>query len=66
MHRHHNTHEISNAGLHTCGKLRQVLLLLGFIPKKQNALETNRLVGSQSNTNSQVMTTNNLNQPRIL
>lgn len=70
MHLHHNTDATSNAAFFvfffTCGKLRQVLLLLGFIPKKQNALETDRLVGSQSDANTHVMTTNDLNQTGIL
>lgn len=55
-----------NAGFPTCGKLRQVLLLLGIIPKKQNALKADGLVGTQSDTNTQVMTGNDLNQPGIL
>lgn len=50
----------------TWGKLGQVLLLLGSIPKKQNTLKADRLVGTQSNTNAQVMNANDLNQSSIL
>lgn len=50
----------------TCGKLWQVLLLLGCVPKKQNTLEADGLVGTQSDTNAQVMTANDLDQPGIL
>lgn len=57
---------MSNAGLLTCGKLRQVLLLLGWIPKKQNALEANGLVGTQGDAHTEVMTANDLNEPGIL
>lgn len=50
----------------TCGKFRQVLLLLGRIPKKQNALEADGLVGTQSDADTQVVTADDLNQPGIL
>lgn len=50
----------------TCGKLRQVLLLLSWISKQQNALKADGLVGTQSDANTQVMTANDLNQPGIL
>lgn len=56
----------SNTGQFTCGEFGQVLLLLGFIPKKQNALEANGLVSTQSDTDAQVITANDLNQPGIL
>lgn len=54
------------SSLFTCGELRQVLLLLGWIPKEQDALEADGLVGTQSDSNTEVVTANNLNQPGIL
>lgn len=50
----------------TCRKFRQVFLLLRWIPKKKNALESNGLVGTKSDANTQVVTADDLNQPGVL
>lgn len=50
----------------TGGKLGQVLLLLGRIPKEQNALKANGLVGTQGNTDAQIVNADDLNQTSIL
>lgn len=50
----------------TCGQFRQVLGLLGWVPKKQNSLEADGLMGPQSDADPQVMAANDLNQPAIL
>lgn len=50
----------------TCCKLRQVFLLLGWIPKKQDALEADGLVGAQSDADAQVVTPDDLHQAGVL
>lgn len=50
----------------TCGEFGQVLLLLGFVSKQQNSLKANRLVSSQCDADSQIVTADDLNQASVL
>lgn len=50
----------------TCGNFGKILLLLGRVPKQQDALEADGLVGSQRDAHAQVVAAHDLNQPGVL
>lgn len=50
----------------TCCNFGKILLLLGRVPKQQDALEADGLVGSQRDAHAQVVAAHDLNQPGVL
>lgn len=63
---HLNSQSERAAGVVTGRELGQVLFLLGRIPKEQNALKADGLVGTQSNANTQIVDADDLDQTSIL
>lgn len=57
--------QVSVARLTGCN-FGKILLLLGRVPKQQDALEADGLVGSQRDAHAQVVAAHDLNQPGVL